>query len=79
MTRHPTGVLVAPPGEVRSWARRNGHPVPDRGRLRADIWAAWHAAHQTCFGTQAERIPPAEAFSVPRRMCEHEEEKPDPE
>ncbi|MDX3380186.1 Lsr2 family protein [Streptomyces niveiscabiei] len=31
--------------EVRSWARDNGHTVPGRGRLRADIWTAWHAAH----------------------------------
>ncbi|MFG2625450.1 histone-like nucleoid-structuring protein Lsr2 [Streptomyces sp. NPDC048473] len=33
--------------EVRSWARDNGHTVPARGRLRADIWTAWHAAHPT--------------------------------
>ncbi|MGW9028605.1 Lsr2 family DNA-binding protein [Streptomyces sp. NPDC055722] len=33
--------------EVRSWARDNGHAVPGRGRLRADIWTAWHAAHPT--------------------------------
>ncbi|WP_455567478.1 Lsr2 family DNA-binding protein [Streptomyces atratus] len=34
--------------EVRSWARDNGHTVPARGRLRAGIWTAWHAAHPTC-------------------------------
>ncbi|AOS94742.1 hypothetical protein AN480_26970 (plasmid) [Mycobacterium intracellulare subsp. chimaera] len=28
--------------EVRAWARRAGLPVPDRGRLRPEIWAAWH-------------------------------------
>jgi hypothetical protein len=31
--------------EVRTWARANGLSVPDRGRLRPDIWAAWRAAH----------------------------------
>lgn len=41
---HPGKPTVA---EVRSWARDNGHAVPDRGRLRADIWTAWHAAHPT--------------------------------
>jgi hypothetical protein len=30
--------------EVRAWARRSGLPVPDRGRLRPEIWQAWHAA-----------------------------------
>ena len=33
--------------EVRAWARSAGLAVPDRGRLRPDIWAAWHAAHPT--------------------------------
>lgn len=33
--------------EVRAWARSTGLAVPDRGRLRPDIWAAWHAAHPT--------------------------------
>ncbi|WP_343602052.1 ERCC4 domain-containing protein [Mycobacterium sp.] len=31
--------------EVRAWARATGLPVPDRGRLRPDIWQAWHAAN----------------------------------
>jgi hypothetical protein len=33
--------------EVRAWARSAGLVVPERGRLRPDIWAAWHAAHPT--------------------------------
>ncbi|MEV6671059.1 histone-like nucleoid-structuring protein Lsr2 [Streptomyces sp. NPDC051162] len=33
--------------EVRAWARDNGHAIPNRGRLRADIWTAWHAVHPT--------------------------------
>jgi ERCC4 domain len=32
--------------EVRAWARANGLPVPDRGRLRPDIWQAWRDAQQ---------------------------------
>lgn len=31
--------------EVRSWARATGLAVPDRGRLRPDIWQAWHDAN----------------------------------
>ncbi|MGH3367150.1 MAG: Lsr2 family DNA-binding protein [Nocardioidaceae bacterium] len=32
--------------EVRAWARTNGITVPDRGRLRPDVWQAWRDAHQ---------------------------------
>ncbi|EUA50678.1 lsr2 family protein [Mycobacterium xenopi 3993] len=28
--------------EVRAWARGTGLPVPDRGRLRPEIWTAWY-------------------------------------
>lgn len=31
--------------EVRDWARSNGHDVPDRGRVSADVRAAFEAAH----------------------------------
>ena len=31
--------------EVRAWARGAGLAVPDRGRLRPEIWSAWQAAH----------------------------------
>lgn len=30
---------------VREWARANGHQVADRGRIRADVIAAYHAAN----------------------------------
>lgn len=30
--------------EVRAWARATGLSVPDRGKLRPDIWQAWHDA-----------------------------------
>ncbi|GAA1185069.1 ERCC4 domain-containing protein [Mycolicibacterium alvei] len=31
--------------DVRAWAREAGLTVPDRGRLRPDIWQAWQDAH----------------------------------
>jgi len=31
--------------QVRAWARSVGLPVPDRGRLRPEIWAAWQDAN----------------------------------
>jgi len=31
--------------DVRAWARENGYDVPDRGRIPADINAAYAAAH----------------------------------
>jgi hypothetical protein len=30
--------------EVRAWARAQGLPVPDRGKLRPEIWDAWRSA-----------------------------------
>jgi hypothetical protein len=45
------GELATAPGapdpstaQVRAWARAAGLTVPDRGRLRPDVWAAWRAA-----------------------------------
>ena len=32
--------------EVRAWARAAGLAVPDRGRLRPEIWESWRQAHQ---------------------------------
>ncbi|QSE95791.1 Lsr2 family protein [Rhodococcus pseudokoreensis] len=31
--------------EVRAWAREHDFPVSDRGRLRAEVWEAYTAAH----------------------------------
>lgn len=31
--------------EIREWARANGHEVSDRGRISAEIRAAYEAAH----------------------------------
>ncbi|MEP9362452.1 Lsr2 family protein [Nocardioides sp. CN2-186] len=31
--------------EIRDWARSNGHDVPDRGRVSADVRAAYDQAH----------------------------------
>lgn len=45
-----SGLLEAPAApepstaEVRAWARRHNIAVPDRGRLRPEVWQAWRAA-----------------------------------
>ncbi|HVK29039.1 MAG TPA: Lsr2 family protein [Nocardioides sp.] len=31
--------------EIREWARDNGHAVPERGRIPADVREAYEAAH----------------------------------
>ena len=41
--------------EVRAWARARGLDVPQRGRLRPEVWAAYHRAH-TADG--AQQSPP---------------------
>lgn len=40
-----SSTATPPVAEVRQWARDRGMDVPPRGRLRSDIWDAWHAAH----------------------------------
>jgi len=41
-----------PTAQVRAWARSAGLPVPDRGKLRPEIWAAWrNAARGGSFGS----------------------------
>lgn len=37
--------LGASAREIRDWARSNGHVVPDRGRVAADVREAFDAAH----------------------------------
>lgn len=32
-------------GKIRSWAKANGHSVSERGRISAEIRAAYNAAH----------------------------------
>jgi hypothetical protein len=32
-------------GAIREWARKNGHPVSDRGRIPAGVVEAYEAAH----------------------------------
>jgi len=42
---HPAGPVPAPEpttAEVRAWALRHGYDVPDRGKLRPEIWEAFH-------------------------------------
>jgi hypothetical protein len=43
--------------EVRARARTAGLPVPDRGRLRPDIWQAWRNANEVDARHQAARSP----------------------
>ena len=35
----------ASPKDIRDWARANGYTVPDRGRIPADVKAAYDGAH----------------------------------
>ena len=39
------GAPDPPTAQVRAWARATGLAVPDRGRLRPELWEAWRAAH----------------------------------
>jgi hypothetical protein len=43
----PIGAAAPAPStaEVRAWARATGLAVPDRGRLRPEIWSAWRDTH----------------------------------
>ncbi|MET8453999.1 DEAD/DEAH box helicase family protein [Streptomyces sp. NPDC005209] len=49
--RRPRSMAPAPNvAEVRAWARDQGMDVPPRGRLRAEIWNAWHTTHPATNG-----------------------------
>lgn len=39
------GGSAATAAEIRAWARENGHDVPDRGRVSAEVRDAYEAAH----------------------------------
>jgi hypothetical protein len=42
----PAATAPRPPtAEVRAWARAAGIDVPDRGRLRPDVWERYREAH----------------------------------
>jgi len=50
------GDLASPPAttaEVRRWARQHGLPVPERGRLRPEIWSAYRRAGEAGGGDDA--------------------------
>jgi hypothetical protein len=41
----PTVTADPSTAQVRAWARTTGLTVPDRGRLRPEVWDAWREAH----------------------------------
>lgn len=43
--RASTGSGRSDVAQVRQWARENGHQVPDRGRLKPEIYADYDKAH----------------------------------
>lgn len=43
--RHDVPAPEPTTAEVRAWARQQGLEVPDRGRLRPEIWSAFRDAH----------------------------------
>lgn len=54
VTQVPDSVTVAATpdaaptnAEIRAWAVEQGYPVADRGRLRAEVTAAWQLAHRS--------------------------------
>ncbi|GGM84051.1 hypothetical protein GCM10012275_63360 [Longimycelium tulufanense] len=44
---------------IREWARANGHPVSDRGRIPADIVDAYHNRHHVTEQPAAQEDAPA--------------------
>lgn len=67
--------------QVRSWARSSGYDVPDRGRLRPEIWAAWtgHAA-QSMAGDVSAAVAgaPEAARAESGRTCSAAQEQGSP-
>lgn len=46
-SKRPAGSTAGGPSaaEIRAWARDNGHDVPERGRVSAEVREAYAAAH----------------------------------
>ncbi|MFF0989348.1 histone-like nucleoid-structuring protein Lsr2 [Kocuria nitroreducens] len=42
----PTGKSNPDTAAIRQWARENGHPVSDRGRIHQDVQKAYYDAHK---------------------------------
>lgn len=42
----PAGKSNPDTAAIRQWARENGHPVSDRGRIHQDVQKAYYDAHQ---------------------------------
>jgi hypothetical protein len=61
-------VATVSTSELRAWARNNGFPVADRGRLPAEIRDAWEAAQP----------PPRERRPAARASQAAEQERPAP-
>jgi hypothetical protein len=40
--------------EVRAWAGAHGIAVPDRGKLRREVWEAWRTAHRDAVGEPSD-------------------------
>ena len=43
--RRAAGAIGVAARDVRAWARGNGYDLPDRGRIPANVQAAYAAAH----------------------------------
>jgi hypothetical protein len=54
----PADLDLSYSAEVRAWARENGHQVPDIGRLRGTVVAAYRDAHQSVAGVPTGPEPP---------------------
>ncbi len=51
----------APVSDVRAWAKQNGFVLGDRGRLPAEVWAAWESRN----GSASMPQPRAEVVNEP--------------
>ena len=47
-------------GDVRAWAKQQGFELGDRGRLPAEVWAAWEARAGSSAGPQPRPAPSAD-------------------
>jgi hypothetical protein len=68
--------------EVRGWAKENGFEVSDRGRLPAEVWAAWETRTETRAmpqprsdsSTAADSVGPDDLHEAQARIASLEEQ-----
>ncbi|MCR1981440.1 AAA domain-containing protein [Cellulosimicrobium cellulans] len=72
----PVRPQVPDPADVRTWARENGFPIGDRGRIAAEVTKAYREAHRSPAPARSEARPSRPTSAQPHHPGAAEGEHP---